>query len=224
MANIEGIVTENIRDTIALGQTVYDKEGKRVGTVDMVYHDTGYFTLEPAPFSDRDRPFSHDRLQVPFRLITNIDPRELYLSVTRDELHRHFANPPPRSTVVKDVDGREVATTTQPSGYTGAPIIVERVRIDELKKRIAVGDHVYTSELTDLGAIKKYDAVTGWMLVEKGVMSNKHDLMVPVTVVNDVNRDTKEVYLVASHADLQRLQNLEPAYVVFVDATVREDG
>jgi hypothetical protein len=224
MANIDGIITEDIRQTIAPGHTVYDREGKKAGTISMVYYDTGYFSVEPAPFSDRRRPFSDKDLHVPFHLITNIDPRELFLSVSRDELQRDYANPPPSSTFVKDVDGRQVATTTEPSGYTGAPIVVERVRIDQLKKRIAVGDHVYTSELTDLGTIKRYDALTGWMLVEKGVLSDKHDLMVPVTVVDDVNRETNEVYLVASEADLQRMQHVKPAYVVFVDAKVRESS
>ena len=219
MANIDGIITEDIRNTIAPGQTVYDFEGKRVGSVDLVYHDTGYFVIEPAPFIDRERPFSDQDLYVPFRLITNIDPGELYLAVTRDDLLRNYTSPPPRATFVEDESGREVATTTEPSGFTGTPLVVERVRIDQLKRRIAIGDHVFTSELTDLGVIKKYDPVTGWMLVEKGILSDKHDLMVPVTVVEDVDRDTHEVYLVTSRADLQQLQHLEPAYVVFPEAT-----
>lgn len=222
MANIDGIITEDIRRTIALGQTVYDRLSKRVGTVDMLDRERGYFLVEPAPFSDREKPFSDKDLYVPFHLITNIDPRELYVSVSRDELQRDYANPPPRSTVVVDENGREVATTMQSSGYTGAPIVVERVRIDRLKTRIAAGDHVFTSELTDLGTIKRYDPVTGWMLVEKGVLSDKHDLMVPVTVVDDVNCDSHEVYLALSQADLQRMQHAEPADVVFVNATERE--
>lgn len=225
MANIDGIITEDVRRTIAPGQIVYDWESKNVGSVDMVYHETGYFTVAARPLPEkRDNPFMERSFYIPFRLITNIDPRELYLSVSRDELDRDYATPPPRSTFDAEVEGQEVATTIEPSGYTGAPIVVERARIDQLKNRIAVGDHVYTSELTDLGAIKRYDPVTGWMLVEKGVLSEKRDLMVPVTVVDYVNRDIQEVYLVASQADLQRMQHGEPTEVVFVDATVRDDS
>ena len=65
---------------------------------------------------------------------------------------------------------------------------------------------------------------TGWMLVEKGVLSAKHDLMVPLTVVDDANPDTHEVYLAVSQADLERMQHLEPATVVFVDAEVTESS
>ncbi|MBV9282070.1 MAG: DUF2171 domain-containing protein, partial [Chloroflexi bacterium] len=174
MANVEGIITEDIAATIAPGQTVYDNEGKKVGTVDDVQRESGYLMVETNPFSEKD-------LYIPFKLITNIDPREMYLSISRDDLHRDYTNPPPRSTVVETVDGKETATTTEPSGYDGGPVVVDRAKIDHLKKHIATGDHVYTSDTNDLGTIKQYDPVTGWMMVEKGILSDKHDLMVPVT-------------------------------------------
>jgi hypothetical protein len=60
------------------------------------------------------------------------------------------------------------------------------------------------------------------MMVEKGALSDKHDLMVPVTVVEDVNRDSHEVYLVTSQADLERIQHPELADVVFVQAEIKE--
>ena len=179
--------------------------------------------VRPLP-EKRDNPLSLHRFYVPFRLITNIDPRELYLSVARDDLDRDYANPPARSTFVEDVGGREVATTVEPSGYGGPPIVVERVRIDELKKRIAIGDHVFTCDPTDLGAVKQYDPVTGWMLVERGAPWNARDLMVPVTVVDDVDRQSRSVFLVWSEADLRRMQHLEPVDVVFADATENADS
>jgi hypothetical protein len=216
MANIEGTITEDISNTIAPGQTVYDNEGTGIGTVDSVDRQTGYLMVESNPFSEKD-------LYIPFSLITNIDPRELYLSLSRDELHSEYANPPARDTLVEDFDGKTTATTTEPSGYDGTPLVVEQAKIDHLKKRIATGDQVFTSDMVDLGAIKQYDPATGWMMVEKGVMS-KHDLMVPVTVVDSVNRDSREVYLVASQADLQRMQHLEPANVVFPQAEVTENS
>jgi hypothetical protein len=217
MTNIEGTITEDISNTIALGQTVYDNEGKKVGTVDDVDRNTGYLMVESNPFSEKE-------LYIPFSLITNIDPRELYLSLSRDEIHRDYANPPARSTLVEDMDGRETATTTEPSGYDGTPVIMDRARIDQLKQRIATGDHVYTTDMTDLGKIKEYDPATGWMKVEKGVLSSTHDLMVPVTVLRDVNHDSHEVYLAVSQADLQRMRHLEPADVVVVETQVTESS
>lgn len=215
MANVEGTVTEDIAGTIAIGQTVYDNEGNKLGIVDNVNRTTGYLMVQTNPFSEKD-------VYIPFRLITNIDPRELYLSRSKDELHRDYANPPARSTFVEDVDGQETATTTELSGNDGTPVVVGQARIDHLKKRIAAGDHVYTSDMRDLGKITQYDPVTGWMMVEKGALADKHDLMVPVTVIEDVNRDSHEVYLVTSQADLERIQHPELADVVFVQAEIKE--
>ena len=224
MANFGGIVEEDIPRLISVGQTVYDQHGKRVGSVDMVYHNTDYVKVHARPLPEkRDDPLGEKYFYVPYRLITNIDPREMYLSVSRDELDRDCVNPPARSTVVVDGAGGEVAITTEPSGVTGAPIVVERVKIDRLKNRIAVGDRVYTSDLADLGLVKKYDAVTGWMLVERGAPWDKRDLMIPITIVEDVNTENKQVFLVTSQADLQRMPLLEPADVVFMEAAARED-
>lgn len=215
MPNIDGIITEDVASTIALDQTVYDNDGKKVGTVDNINRDTGYLIVAINPFSEKE-------LYVPFRLITNIDPREMYLSLSKEELRRDFSDPPPRSTLVDRVDGRETAITTEPSGYDGVPIVVEQASIDRLKRRIAVGYHVYTMEMTDIGKIKRYDPVTGWMLVEKGPQFDKHDLMVPVTVVRNVGPDSHEVFLAVSRADLDRMQHLEPADVVFVQAEFKD--
>jgi hypothetical protein len=41
-------------------------------------------------------------------------------------------------------------------------------------------------------------------------------------LVDDVNRDSHEVYLATSQADLERMQHLQPADVVSVQAEVQE--
>lgn len=215
MKNFEGIVVEDIPGTVTTGQTVYDNAGKKVGTVDAVDANTGYVMVQANPFSEKD-------MYIPFRLITNVDPRELFLSVSRDEVRRDYAGLPPRSTQVADLDGTETAVTTEPSGYDGSPIAVERVKIDQLRSRIAVGYQVYTTDMTDLGKITRYDPVTGWMLVEKGVGPNKRNLMIPVTLVDFVDPGSSAVSLVASAADLERMPHHEPAEVVFVEATFSE--
>jgi hypothetical protein len=117
-----------------------------------------------------------------------------------------------------------MATTTEPSGYDGAPIVVDRARINQLRERIAIGDDVYTPEGAGLGRVTRYDPATGWMLVEWSSLSGKHGLMVPVTVVEDVDTDEHAVYLAVSKADLRRMQHLEPAEAVFVDARFHESS
>ncbi|MEA2636909.1 MAG: hypothetical protein QOJ33_731 [Chloroflexota bacterium] len=209
MADTKGTITEDVAGNIALGQKIYDVAGERVGTVDDLDRPTGWMKAEINPFSDRE-------LYIPFKSVTSVDPRELYLSLSRDELLRQYANPPARTTHVESTLGETVATTRQPSGYTGALMVVEEANVDKIRKRVTVGDLVLTSDQIDLGTIKRYDGATGWMMIGKGLQA-RNDLMVPITVVSHVDRDVSEVYLAASRADLRGMQHLEPVDVVFVD-------
>jgi len=219
MANVEGIITLDVGSSIAIGLTAYDNESKKVGTVDVIDRETGYVGIRSNPFSDKD-------LYVPFSLITNIDPHDLFFSMSKSELRANYTNRPPRSTFVEELGGKETAVTSEPSGYDGTPRVVESVRIDSLKKRIAVGDHVYSSDMVDLGTIERYDRATGWMMVEKRAMPTPStpqgtpDLLIPVTLVEQADKDAHTVYLVWSEAELRQRQHLEPANVVFVEAEI----
>lgn len=195
----KAVVTEDIAHSIALNQTVYDNEGKKAGIVDDYDRQTGYVKVETNPFSEK-------YLYIPFRLITNIDPRELYVSLSRDDLYRDYADPPPHFTVVERTGEKEVATTTEPSGYDGGPVVVDQARIDQLKQRVVLGDRVFGSDLQELGTIKQLSAARESMVVERGLVS-KHDLTVPVAVVDDVDTDRHAVYLAVSEADLERMQH-----------------
>ena len=201
-----GEVTEDVASTIAIGQSVYDNEGTKVGSVDGIDRDTGYMVVLTSPFSEK-------YVSVPFRLVTNIDPRELYLANSSADIHRDYASPPARSTTVENWAGRETATTTEASGYDGEPVVVDKARIDHLKRCIEIGDHVFTSDMADLGRIEEYDQGTGWMTIQQGPIS-KSRMMVPVAVVYDVNRDMREVYLSESRDDLKRYQRLESVNAV----------
>lgn len=211
MSNTNGIITESVRDSIVAGQVVYGSDGKESGTVDVIDPENGYFMVEKNLFSERD-------LYVPFRLITNIDPRELYVSVPRADLYRDYANPPPRTTHVEIEDGHEVATTTEPSGYDGTPIVVRRARVADLKENLAVGDYVLSSDLRELGVIKHFDPAKEWMWVVADVLVKGSGMKVPVALVDVVNRDTNEVFLIMSEADLREREHLEPEPGMFAAA------
>jgi hypothetical protein len=200
-------VTEDIGNSINMGQTIYDLESQKVGTVDEVDRVTGWFKAEVNPFSDKE-------LFIPFKLITNIDPKEVYLSRTKDELRRDYTNPPARSTRIDTRLGEKVATTREASGYDGAPIVVDEANVEKNRKRIGEGYLVVTSDEIDLGNIKQYDRTTGWMLIGKTPLG-RNELLVPVTVVSDVNRELAEVHLAVSAADLNAMKHLEPVDVVF---------
>ena len=210
MADKKGTITEEVASSIALGQTIYDNAGERVGTVDDLDRATGWLKSEINPFSDT-------ALYIPFNMITNIDPKELYLSGSKEELRRDYTTPPARTTQVDKVAGETVATTREPSGYDGTPLIVAEAKLDKLRDRITVGDLVLTADMVDLGTIKRYDGTTGWMMIGKSLQA-RNDLLVPITLVSHVDSDVHEVYLAASRADLRGLQHLEPADVVFVDS------
>jgi hypothetical protein len=214
MANKEGIVFEDVARQIAPDQAVYDIDGIKLGTVVQYDTQTGWMMVEKGVFVPKD-------LYIPFSAVTNIDPREIYLSLSKDTLQRDYASPPPRTSVaertVEPGGTQTIAVTTEPSGYNTAPVVVDRAHLDELRNRIVLGMRVYTTDGADVGKVKRYDPVTGWMLVERGVLTHR-DLYVPVTVVESVDGGASEVYLSVHTTDLQRNQVNEPADVFFVEA------
>lgn len=212
MEDINLTITQNVADNLILEQTVYDITGEKVGTVDDIDRDTGWFKVEINPLTDQV-------LNIPFKLVTTIDPKEVYLSATKEALHREFNDPPARTTAVETVDGQQIATTRQASGYDGTPIIVDEVNLDKVRKGIGEGYVVITSDDVSLGNIKRYDAVTGWILVGKTAMS-RYDLVVPVSVVSRIDRQFGSVHLAVSAADLKAMKHLEPVDVVFVGKPV----
>ena len=212
MEDMNLTITQNVADNLSLEQAVYDITGEKVGTVDDIDRDTGWFKVEINPLTDQV-------LNIPFKLVTTIDPKEVYLSATKEALHREFNDPPARTTAVETVDGQQIATTRQASGYDGTPIIVDEVNLDKVRKGIGEGYVVITSDDVSLGNIKRYDAVTGWILVGKTALS-RYDLVVPVSVVSRIDRQFGSVHLAVSAADLKAMKHLEPVDVVFVGKPV----
>lgn len=199
--NVSGVITVDIRDTIASDQNVFDNTSTKVGTVLGIDLATGWFTLAKDPLAE----FT---LYVPFRLITFIDPHEIFLSVSKDELQRDHAAPPARTTLVEGEGGGEAATTTQPSGYNGGTVVVSETRLDDLRNNISTDFEVYTSDMVDLGRVRQYDATTGLMMLAKGPFG-KHDMVVPLSVVYNVDAARGEVTLIASKADVERMKPVD---------------
>ncbi|MBV8528424.1 MAG: hypothetical protein JOZ75_08925 [Candidatus Dormibacteraeota bacterium] len=196
--NIGGqTVTTVIKDTIAVDQNVFDNTSTKVGVIDTIDYATGWLTIAAGPLESRE-------LYVPFRLITFIDPHELFLGASKDELTREYSSPPQRTTAVTGKGAGAAATTTEPSGYDGAPVLVNAATVATVRDKIASGFEVYTSDMSFLGTIKEYDPTTGLMMLQKGPLSD-HELVVPISVVNEVDTSEAQVVLTASEADVKKM-------------------
>jgi hypothetical protein len=201
-------ITEDLDQAVKPGAALYDSDGFKVGYVDVADRTNGWMMVGAGELELKS-------LYVPYRLVTSADEREIYVSVTKEDLRNDYAKRPPRSTTVAQVEGKTIATTTEPSGYDGRPAFVREVNIDKVRHKVALGQQVWTSDETDVGTVKQFDATTGYMLVEKGVFS-KHDFLLPISIVESVERGAGEIELVASKDDLERMQHLEPVNVVIL--------
>ena len=207
MSDHDGTITLTIHEYMDYGLSVFDVNSTKVGTVDEYDRTTGYMKVRPHPLSDR-------RLHIPFNAITHIDPREVFVSSTREEAHRLFRDPPPRSTLVEErldpITGEDdsEALTTEPSGYDGVPAVVDDVAVGKLAHHIAPGFRVLSSEGEDLGTVAHYDRTIGQMLIRSG-RGSRSAFAVPIAFLDFVDREDRAIYLSVSAADLARHPTVE---------------
>lgn len=208
MADEDATITQKLAEKLRYGQSVLDNGGNKIGTVDDVDPNSGWIRTQTSPLSDT-------AIYIPFNMVTSVDPREIFVSRSREELRRDYGDPPARAIHIEQVDGQTIATTREPNGFDGSSTVVHTVNIDEVRKQIGEGYSVLSSEHVGLGTIKRYDRTTGWILIHQAVPP--HELLVPVTSVERVDLQYGEVHLVLSEADLRRMQHLEPVDVIFID-------
>src|SRR5260221_11072287 len=70
-------IVQNIDQFLEEGMPVFDLNDERVGDVKMYSTAAGYLMLGSGPVGQQD-------LYIPFRLIRNIDPDQIYLSAAQD--------------------------------------------------------------------------------------------------------------------------------------------
>lgn len=209
--NEAGVITVDVRDVLAPTQNVYDSTSTKVGEVTTFDRATGWLTIAPTPLSE-------EQYYVPITLISHIDPHEVFLAATKEDLVSTYAAPPPRTTSVEGAGPEQTAVTVQPSGYGGDSVVVLRARVNALRDQIGPGLLVFTSDGTSLGKVRDYDAETGLMILNKGPFS-QHDVVVPITAVQDVNPGTGEITLVVSKQDVE---NMTPVSLVRTATKVAE--
>lgn len=202
-------ITEDLSEGVTPALSVFDMDSSKVGYVDMADPDHGWFKVNTDPLDLKP-------LWIPYRLVTNFDKRELFVSATKEDLRKGYSQPPERSTTVTKKGGRTVATTTEPSGYDGSAVEVATVDVDDVKERIFRDYHVWTSDRRELGITKHYDPMTGFLQVRRGLLPGR-DVLLPVTLVAEVDKEAGNVTLVVSDADIRRMQHVEPVDVVILE-------
>ncbi|MBV8528873.1 MAG: hypothetical protein JOZ75_11190 [Candidatus Dormibacteraeota bacterium] len=74
--NVAGLVTVDVRSTLSPTQNVFDSASAKVGEVDSFDIATGWVTISSL----------NKQYFVPIKLITYIDPHELFLGATKEDL------------------------------------------------------------------------------------------------------------------------------------------
>ncbi len=180
-------VAAPIADWMAVGLPVYDVNGAKIGIVRRYDLEAGYMEVET-------RGLARKELYVPFHLMQSIDPREIYLRVSKDALTDAYLLPPAAKPLVTEqpdprAGGTEVVVTHEiRSGYDGRPVQVAPVRLDDLMRTMSVGmtvldvDGEYVGEVTQID--RAHELLTVRNSVAGDVIRN-----IPFSVVAGVDFD-----------------------------------
>ncbi len=196
-------ISEDLGRAVKVGLTVFDSDGSRLGYVDETDKTHGWMVV---------RTGAHDqkKLWVPYRLVRSVDEREIFLTMLKGAVEAEFKSPPARTTTVAEKEGQTVATTTEPSGFDREPVVTSEVDLGQIKNRLAVGQQVWTSDDVAVGSIKDFESDGRYIVVQAVRLSTRHDLLVPISLVGDVDREAAEATLAVSHADLEGMKRDEP--------------
>ena len=195
-ANTQHTLVENIDLNLADGMPVYDSNGDKVGDVKMYSTTAGYLMVGHGVFNQQD-------LYIPFQLIRSIDPHDLFLSETKENLSANYTQPPTISTLSEQrlVVGPTGALISEQrdvqmvqSGYDGLPATTNSVDVQDITDRLAVGMAVYDVDGERLGDISQYDVPRRLLVVEKGIFHSQV-LYVPFSAIESVNREDLTIYL-----------------------------
>jgi osmotically-inducible protein OsmY len=189
------------------GLKVYDINGEKVGRVYDYVPGSDWIVVEKGIFSSQD-------LYVPVTAIGYIDGDGIYLRVSKDVLKTAFMVKPATVNVnVAASPAGAVAVSTAPDGQTGERLIVDSTTLSLAMERLGKGPKVYDLDGKEIGRVSRFDPVSGWMVVEKGVWFPK-DLFIPVTAVEYL--DNAGVHLRVTKEVLTHAFVVQPASVSFV--------
>jgi hypothetical protein len=195
-------ISEDVGRAVKVGLTVFDDDGSTIGYVDETDKTHGWMVVRTGALDQK-------KLWVPYRLVRSVDDREIFLTMLKGAVEAEFKSPPARNTRLAEKEGRTVAITTEPSGFDREPVVTSEIDLGQIKNRLAVGQQVWTSDDVAVGRIKDFDSQGRYIVLEAGHLSIKHDLLVPIALVADVDREAAEATLAVSNADLEGMKRQE---------------
>ena len=195
-------IVDDTGSQIAIGMTVYDDNGDKIGAVHQYDRTRGWLQTEKGGMFPRGR-------HIPFSAIDRVGPSGIYLSVATDYVDAMYDRPPFVDVDVVTGPGGTSAVATVASGYDGSRVVVDGVTISQVIARLDNGLKVYDSIGEKLGRVYRYVADSTCVLVENGVFSS--DLYIPVTAIDYL--DGEGVHLRVSKDVLKDAFAVRPADV-----------
>ncbi len=201
-AHSDHVIVEDISRLMKVGNVVYDMVGRKVGTVSHFDLTAGYMQVH------RGVP-EEQTLYIPFNLITNIDPHEIFLNLPEKMLVENFSILPASQVVLKQWTnwrtGRMQTTVGHKmmSGFSNEPVVAFPHTYEALAWQLAEGMHVHDVEGANLGTVRQFDSSHGWLTVEKGTLGVS-PMFIPFSAVARVETGSNLVVLLVLEEDLHR--------------------
>jgi hypothetical protein len=202
------IVMADIDTVIRGDMAVRDANGEKIGVVRNYSNEAGYLVVLTGLIA-------HTELYVPYSAIQSIDPREIFLSLSKARLTGDYSAPPHATIVVQG----DTATTEVSSGYDASTVEFNRVNLAMVRQDLARGMKVYATGGIDLGTVEGIDPQAGYMVVKEPFPSKKH-LFIPFAAILSIDRQFGEVLLAVSKDVLEKDHaELPEGTVLHVDAS-----
>jgi hypothetical protein len=204
MSNISNrqVVVEDIGKYMQMGKPVNDSTNHKIGEVAQFDATAGYMQV-------RRRGLQPETLYIPFHLISGIDPRDIFLSMTEAALVKDYVALPTAQPVLEQwKDWRTGRTNTvvgqeMSSGYSGQPVMAFRQDYQRLGQQLAAGMSVHDINGENVGKITQFDSRQGWLNVEKGIFGTTV-MMIPFSAIREVQAANSTVALLVPKEALQK--------------------
>lgn len=181
------------------GMPVFDRGGKKVGHVRAYNVAAGYMVVEGGALRQRE-------YYIPLTDVLTIDPREIYLGISEEQLAKDDAAPPKVTAVREQLDesdgGPSAAVWHEVlSGYGEGTVTVDPVDIGKVASELRIGMTVLDVLDAYVGEITQVDASRAVMVI-KHTYAGPPAMVISYDAVATVNGNEEVVKLLRSRESL----------------------